>query len=416
MARLRRVLALLEQTPRSAAADALALQTREDLLRVGSLGGLSHQEAETVFAAARPLAERIGDRPRLARLLSTFGDFLFFAGHSAAARVHLDEANALARDVDDAAVQLSVAMDNMQTANWAGRLYQALQHSNDALRLLERGMPADSGIPVGLDGEAFALAQRGVILSLMGRRQDGRADLERALRMAQENGSLEGRCVAHQFIAMAAMSVGDMGVAALHAQTAMELAVRSGNQFLASLSQASLGSVYAQSGRAREAIPMLAELTGGAGHVSAVGAVEWLLLPVLAEAQRAVGDVATACRTAAHAVELARANGALTSECMAQIALAASLVQANGEAARAAGEAALERAEMLIAESGAHALRPRVHATRAECARMLDDPESVRRELRGAERLSREMGMDEFADRIARELAAEGGAGGESAF
>jgi tetratricopeptide (TPR) repeat protein len=415
MARLRRVLALLDQTPGSPAADVLALQTYDDLLRVGSLGGLSRQEGESLFAAARALAERTGDRPLLARLLSTFGEFLFFAGQSADAQVYLDEANALAGELDDAAVRLSVAMDNMQTANWAGRLHKALEHSNDALRLLEHGMPAGSGIPVGLSGEAFVLVQRGVILSLMGRRREAVPDLERALRLAQESGSLEGRCVAHQFSALAALTAGDLTTAAAHAQAAMELAARSGNPFLATLSQATLGSVYAQSGRAREAIPMLAALTGEAGEALRVGAVEWLLLSVLAEAQRAVGDLPTACATAARAVELASANGALTSECTAHIALAAALVQTHGEAARVASTAALARADTLIAESGAQALRPRVHVARAECARVLGDTEGVCRELRTAQRLCRELGMDELADRVARELAAVDGAGGGSA-
>lgn len=311
------------------------------------------------------------------------------AGQSAEAQARLREANALALEVDDDAVQLGVALDNAQPAFWAGRLRAALVHIDDALRRLERGVPQGSAISVGLTGQAFALAMRGLCLSVMGRAREGAADLERALHLEDARGSLEGRCVGHQFRSLAALVNGDLRIAVPHAQAAMELAARAGNPFLERLAQANLGCAYTLSGRTRDGICMLEALTGDVGGTPSIGFVEWLVLPVLADAYRAEGRLDTACATAVRAVELARANDALTTECNAQLALASALAQARGAAARPAIEAALARAHALIEESGAESARPRLHLVRAACARVLADNDAVRRELRAAQRLWR---------------------------
>ena len=96
VARLRRVLELLGDPPESAAALRLVIQVHDDLLRFGRMGGITHEEGERLFAHARTLAERSGDRALLTRLLATFGESLFFAGGGADALGYLREANALA--------------------------------------------------------------------------------------------------------------------------------------------------------------------------------------------------------------------------------------------------------------------------------------------------------------------------------
>ena len=62
--------------------------------------------------------------------------------------------------------------------------------------------------------------------------------------------------------------------------------MRAGNPFIENLAQASLGSAYAMSGRATEAIAILEALVDDAGRGAAIGAIEWLMLPTLADAQR----------------------------------------------------------------------------------------------------------------------------------
>ena len=434
-ARLRRVLTLLGDLPETAPAIALALQTYDDLLRAGSLGGLSRQDAEQLFANGRALAERAGDRSALTRLFSTFGELLFFSGHGADAQRYLREATVLARDVDDAAVQLTVLVDKAQTAFWAGRLHDVLKYVEEALPGLHDAALSKE-IPVGLWGEAFGLCQRGLALSFMGRRREGAADLERAIHLADQLGSFESRCVARQFSCLAALVAGEVTLVLTHAHTSLELAVRAGNPFLERLGRvltevetwppdrrasrcvidalerlgrASLGSAYVASGRAHDGASMLEGVTSDDGRTS-LGAVEWMLLPALADAYRAVGDLVRAHATAARAVEVAHANGALTAEAAAQIALASVLVAEDADVHGPAIDTALARVVTLIEESGAEALRPRVHLVRVNQARALGALDIARRELRGADVLCRKMGMDELADRMARELAVGDGA------
>jgi class 3 adenylate cyclase/tetratricopeptide (TPR) repeat protein len=385
VARLRRVLELLGDAPESAAATRLVIQVHDDLLRFGRMGGITRADAERLFATARALAERSDNRALLTRLLATFGESQFFAGGGADALSYLREANALARDVDDATVRLSVTLDNAQTAFWGGRLREALAYTERGLLLLQHGYASENEVPVGLWGEAFVLAQRGITLSFMGRRREGSADLERAVRLADESGSLEARSVARQYCCMAALVAGDSRRAVPLAHAAMELAVRAGNPFIEQLAQASLGAAYAMSGRASEGVALLAALTDDDGQAAAMGAIEWLILPTLADAQRTGGDPARACTTATRAIELARGNQALTAECAAQLALAAALVDMQGAAAQAAVEAALARADALIIESAAELMRPRLHAVRAQLARALGDRQTARVELRAAE-------------------------------
>jgi tetratricopeptide (TPR) repeat protein len=403
LARLHRVLTLLGDPPESPPAIALALQTYDDLLRAGTLGGLAREGAEGLFEAGRALAERAADRPALTRLFSTFGELLFFAGHGADAQRYLHEAAVLARDVDDAAVQLTVLVDKAQAAFWAGRLREVLEYVEQALPALHDAS-LDKEIQVGLWGKAFGLCQRGLALSFMGRRRAGAPDLEQAIQLADQHGSLESRCVARQFSCLAALLVGEVSLGLAHAHTSLELAVRAGNPFLERMGRASLGSAYVSSGRAAESVSMLEGVTSDDGRTS-LGAVEWMLLPALSDAYRAVGDLARAHATAARAVEIAHANRARTSEAAAQIALASVLVAEDAAAHGPAIDAALARAGALIEESGAEALRPRVCAVRVNRARALGDSDIARRELRGAEALCREMGMDELADQMARELA-----------
>jgi adenylate cyclase len=322
LVRLRRVLALLGAEPQSVEAVTLALEAHDDLLRAGTLAGLPRDEGAALFATARGLAERTGNRSLLVRLLSTFSEFLMMSGQSADAHARLGEAAELADGVDDDSVQLGVSIDHAQTAFWAGRLREAEVYVDDAQRRIERGIPKGSSIPVGLTLPAFVLALRGLCRSLMGRPREGAADLDRVLRLADEDGSLEGQCIARQFRSIGALTAGDLSGAVAQAHAAGELAVRAGNSYLELMTRTWLGYAYAYAGRAEDAVPLLQPLADDDGEAPAIGMLEWFMLSALAEAHRRLGDLDSACAIAARTVELARANGALTAECNAQLVLA----------------------------------------------------------------------------------------------
>jgi class 3 adenylate cyclase/tetratricopeptide (TPR) repeat protein len=405
LARLRRVLALLKSGPESAESTTLMLDTYDDLLRVGTLVGLGLDDGMALFADARALAERTGNRAAVVRLLSNVSDFLMIAGQGSAAHTRLQEANALAGEIDDAAVQLNMAIDNAQTSFWSGHLRAALAHSEEALQRLQHGAPVGGGIPVGLTGDAFVIALRGLCRSLMGRVCDGAADLERAMQLADESGSLEGRCIARLFRSMAAHLSGEAATGVPLSHAAVELATRAGNPFLERMVRSNLGAAHVSAGRYDEAIRTLAPLVEN----DATDVVDWFLFPTLAEAYRLQGDFERAAATARRGVEVARASGALTAECHAQLSLVRACA-AGEPAARETMEQALARADHLIDESGAVSFRPRWHLARADSARAVGDPNGARDELRKAQALCETMGMGELADQVARELAAAGGA------
>jgi tetratricopeptide (TPR) repeat protein len=170
-----------------------------------------------------------------------------------------------------------------------------------------------------------------------------------------------------------------------------------------------MGYAYVYVGRHAEAIQLLEPCADDGAASSALGMLRWYMLSALAEAHRREGELETARAIATRAVELGHANGALTAEYNAQLVLASTLAATHGEAAGPAIDAALARADSLLAESGAESFRPRWHLTRAECARALGKVETVRRELQAAQGVCERMGMDEFAGEIARELASGGG-------
>ena len=411
LARLRHVLALLDTLPESPSVVTLLLETDDDLIRMGSLSGMSLEESERLFAMGRALAERTGSPALLLRLLSTFSEFLMMRGQSADAQAHLAEASALAAGIDDNIAQLGVAIDQAQAAFWAGHLREALTHVEAARRRIALGMPATTAIAVALSSEAFVVALHGLCLAMMGRPRDGAAVLDGVVRMADEDRSLEGRCIARQFRSIAALTAGELSLAAAQAQAAMELATQAGNSYLQQMASCQMGYAYVYVGRHAEAIQLLEPCADEGAASSALGMLRWYMLSALAEAHRREGELETARAIATRAVELGHANGALTAEYNAQLVLASTLAAMHGEAAGPAIDAALARADSLLAESGAESFRPRWHLTRAECARAEGKVETVRRELQAAQGVCERLGMDEFAGEIARELASAGGAG-----
>lgn len=128
---------------------------------------------------------------------------------------------------------------------------------------------------------------------------------------------------------------------------------------------------------------------------------EGATLAYLAEAQRGCADPA-ASATAQAAADLARARGTRFWELHAQLALARTLML-EGNPARL--DAALERAESLIEETGGAVLRPELLVLRADLADGRGDADARDAALREAVSLHREAGATEAAERLMARLA-----------
>ena len=399
--RLRRSAALLAAAPESERVVQATLRTAEDLLRLGSAAGLPSDEGAAVFAAGRALAERTGRRDALVQLLTAFADFQILQGRSAEAEACLREAGTLASGVGDPTVRLGIALDRAQTAFWAGRPLETLACLDEAEPLLGAG-EGYAGIQVGLQGPAFLYALRGMSLVLTGRVAEGFAFVDRADAMADEHGSLDGRCIARVFHALAANAAGAARRALAVAQAARELSARGGNPLLIRMTDAITGAALVLAGRAREGIGFLERAIA---EDDSLGPLQWYGLPLLADGHRACGDAARALEVATRATEVARSADALTAELAGQLALAAAAA-AVGDLTR--GRAALARAATLIDRSGAEAFRPRLHFITAYVCRAAGDEAGCAAESARGRASCAALGMDELADLAARELAGEG--------
>jgi len=399
MARLRRVDALLATLPDEGDAAILAVRTADDLLRLGVSAALSETEGAGVFDRARALVERLDQPPLLAALLSTYADFLMMRGRIADANRYLREAGEVAQGVEDPKVRLSLILDTAQTDFWAGRVREALAGFDEGMRLL----PADAvfeSIPVGLTGEAFVLAMRAVCLGFAGRVREGAIDLQRALALADERGTLEGRCMGRQLAAVFCNVSGRTQEGLLYARTGREIAVQIANPVLTAMSDFNRGATLALAGEWREAIALLAP--AASGDAQQIGMLEWFSLPPLANAYRYAGDTARALSIGRRAVAVAQSAQSWTAELSAQLSLAPAEVVA-GDAA--AAEAALSRAARLLALSGAEAFRPRWHFATAHLRGAFGDVAGMHAEAARGRALCLAMGMDELADLAIRELA-----------
>jgi hypothetical protein len=125
----------------------------------------------------------------------------------------------------------------------------------------------------------------------------------------------------------------------------------------------------------------------------------------LGESYLGLGDPEGACALVREGLEIAGAQGPISGEMHANLALARVLLGSAGTAARAQIDAALARALELAGQTGAKAIVPLVHVELAELARQSGDEEECQRELRRAHRLFTEIGASGHAERLQAELA-----------
>lgn len=125
-------------------------------------------------------------------------------------------------------------------------------------------------------------------------------------------------------------------------------------------------------------------------------------LSYLSEAQLLAGLVSDAIDTAREAAALANKQTARLFELLALIALLRALL-GQGDADNECNQA-LERAALLVEETGALAIEPQVIEMRGRLAASLGDEKQARLELDAAHKLYVEVGADGHAERLAEEL------------
>ncbi len=370
---------LVEQLPRSPETVALALDVCQTVLRVGPFVGMSTAEATRFFEEGRRLATENGDQTALAKLFSSYGYFRSATGDIKDARRYVQEAAGLGRDADDPALRLGLLLDDAQLCLWDGRLVEGVALMNEAAELVgKEGALEEFRIAVGLSGEAFVLAWRGLLRSMTGQLREATDDLARAVALAQEMDAPEGLCLAYALRGVVAWSRGDGPATLADAHAALEIAGRLKTPYLEALGQLLLGAALVGLQRWADAHRTLEQ-------VQSLGSVlDVFRQPLLAEAYLRDGRLAEARALTDQTLRLARENGNRLMEAFAQRLLAEVLVNTEGLRAAASIEEAIAAGLANVEACGAATLAPFFQIARANLAALRGDLDLRARELQTA--------------------------------
>ncbi|MGH9035851.1 MAG: ATP-binding protein [Acidimicrobiia bacterium] len=336
VARWRHAVELLEGLGEGEEVLRLSAEVRTQLLRNGPRTGMTPDETRALYEEVAPLAERPGDEALLCRVAVAQGAALLIRGETSAAGGAYLESAARAADLRDDGLRAVAAMCCGLTGLYIGPLPESLRWFDDVARA--SGGDLDSGAAYsGWSPLVHAHHFGGEALALAGRIEEGRGQVEFALRLARERSETETRAwTLCCFARLAMLSGAGAEEAGSQAAEAVVLAEESGNRLLHVLALHALGVAEHWAGRAKSAGEVLSRALT-TGRTERVGlAEEASLLAHLAQAHLALGDADAARAEADEAVQVARRQGAKVMECLC-LSIRAGISRALGapDAARA---------------------------------------------------------------------------------
>ena len=241
----------------------------------------------------------------------------------------------------------------------AGRLQEAMAASETALARIQEVRSRETRT-LGFNPHLWLLGLRAQCLMYLGRFDDARMELDSLIAGLNDSIDLALQVMPHiAYVEMAALT-GDAELAARHTAAATELSARSGSPYLEVHALAAQGIArrltgdHAKAGRFfEEALALARETNSGLEYEARV-------LCELADAQVRLNLLPITLETAMAAVETAQRRCARVTECQAQLVLAGAHLARPDAASVTAAQQAFERAEHLIAETGALAYEPAV--------------------------------------------------------
>jgi class 3 adenylate cyclase/tetratricopeptide (TPR) repeat protein len=368
-----------------------------DLLwRLGDPEGI----ADEIFEEGTALAERSGDRRRLALLHLNYGAVLGIArGQEGPRRRYAHEALRLLRESGDARSEPGVLAQLTVVQMALGRFADAIALADEVLAHPEEH---DFRASRWQNPRSVARVSRARSLAYLGRPGEGRREILEAIETRMQ-GDHENLPIAFGSASEVAWLLGDAASATSYARLAIEFSEKVGLSGYRAAALVRLGAAHGLGREWPEAIDVCEQALGVARERRLASEAE--ALAHLALARLGSGDVGRAREAALEAVALAAERGQTLVESQARIALARALRESDGPSACVAIEAELDRAAALIEEMGARVLVPRVLEERARLAHLLGDEPGFERGLRAAQRLFAELDATGHAERLAQELA-----------
>ena len=413
MQQWRRVSRLSDAAPTSSDAMSIGIWSRIGIMQFGYRLGTDTEEIRQAFEQARALAERSGDVRSLAMVVGMYAYTRVLAGETAA---YVDmglESVRLAEEAGDPSMQVAL-IGAPTTLEVVGRWREALE-------MMEPWFARwadDPTLGAGLTNEcpySQCIAMRARIRLHLGEltAQEARAETERAIMLALEHFDADNVVSIYTAQVSICFFEGD-GEAALDcANRAIEHAERAGSLWTLSQAHWSRGLAHVARGDWQAAIAAEQRSLEIAGDRLPGTMLEPLALAQLASAYAGAGEVDRAREAAQEAVALADRGGSRFFELIAQLTLAAVLIEAL--AARANDdpdsgamdeiEVALARVETLIEQIGAVGFEPWLHESRRRRAQLTGDTSTYMRELNEARQRWLALGAEPRAAALAAELA-----------
>jgi tetratricopeptide (TPR) repeat protein len=243
---------------------------------------------------------------------------------------------------------------------------------------------------------------KGLLLIGLGELDEARGLIEQSRRIAREQGDAEIVAYSHLYATYLAYLTGDEDAALADARAALEIAERVGNSFIRAYAWFTLGLAHRmceQWQTAIDAFERSAAIARDGGTAIEIDSGH----PLLAECYAGLGDVERARALVTQGLATSSGRGHVLNETFGALALVRVLL-ASDDASDAEVEAALLRALELVRKTGAKGFEPHVHVEAAELAARRGDSQQRERALREAQRLFREIGAPEQANRLDREF------------
>ena len=378
-------------------AETLALAACLGVLNLGPRHGLTEGQAQALFDEGRTLAEHLGDKRSLARLLLVYARVRGISGDVEQASELSLEAARLAEEVGLRGLRLAVAVNLASWATQFGDLRRSLEIVEEALG----DVPANARIGaehLGYSPYVWLVMNRGRLLTYMGRCDEADEAFDRALRLAREHGELEILCWAHQGCVDLAYLRGDAVVAGAHAAQAVEIAERIGTLLAMWSAYHALGRALTLRDAGTEAVATI-ESSLEMMRTNRTGLhLQPLVLASLAEAYLVAGQRERAEAVAAEAAETG--DGAIAVR--ARVLLARARRELGDADPRAEG-GELVSCLRALDRTGYRSLEPMLRTELADLAHALGDTDEERHQRSEVRRVLDEMGIGADARTTDRE-------------
>jgi adenylate cyclase len=403
-----RIRALAREFPGDEELVSLWLDACHFILGVGGWRiGMSEEEFEAIFIEGRRLAAEREDRVAEVLLICARATRLGTGGNAEAYYQESRKAEALAAGVEDREVMPAVKTQRAYSAWLLGRHAEAIEQLRDIRRLSGDDLFAGLRI-IGYSPCAFSWSFEGTTRAECGDIPCFSDFFQRGVALAREAGLSDNLVYALPNTATVALLAGDPELAGLPdperaCLEAVELAEALSNQFGKTYARLQLGLAHLSRGRFEDAIERIDDYLSLARERGVGSEWEALALAGRSMARLGAGDAAGAREDAEGAVAAAGARKTRGFAIWAELALARACLAHPAVDADAAARA-LDRADVLVEETGARGFGPQIVEARARLAGAGGEAAEAERRLRQALRLYEEIGAVGHAERLAREL------------